>query len=272
MAAAQLVPDSPAPDLHVADVPSAQAQVVGSRVADVQAGRVPTPGAGAPPVRSDRFRSGPVRPDRRRSTEQRLVDGFLATVARTGYSRIVLDDVAREAGCSRATLYRYFPGKARLARAAVASETARYVDGLHGIAARSADLEEMLVDGLVYTARFVEANGALQHLLRHEPELVVSQLCLANGERFLRLACAALDPVLTPFLAEGRGHRGCEWVARIALAYLAPENTSTDLGDPGAARDLVRDFLLPSLVSQQDPPPAHHDTTTITTTTTTTRG
>ena len=47
----------------------------------------------------------------------RLLDATLACIARVGVSKTTLDDVAREAGCSRATLYRYFPGKPPLAAA-----------------------------------------------------------------------------------------------------------------------------------------------------------
>ncbi len=190
------------------------------------------------------------------STSDRLVAAFLVGVARTGYARTTLDDVAREAGCSRATLYRYFPGKVHLARAAVAGEADRYLSGLRGVASTAADLEALLVDGLVFTARFLEDNDALQFLLRSEPDVIVTQLCFANGDRFLRLACAALEPVLSPFLPGERCRRDCEWVARIALAYLAPENTSTDLTDRRQAAELVRDFLLPSLVARPVAPVA----------------
>lgn len=199
-------------------------------------------------------RTPPVAPTRAASTRDRLVAAFLVNVARCGYSRTTLDDVAREAGCSRATLYRYFPGKAPLARAAVAVEAERYLAGLRAVAAAAPDLETVLVDGLVHTARFLEDHDALQFLLRSEPEVVVTHLCFSNGDRFLRLACSALEPVLAPFLPDGRPGRDCEWVARIALAYLAPENTSTDLTDRGQARDLVRDFLLPSLAGRRRGP------------------
>ena len=46
-------------------------------------------------------------------TAARLLDATVACIARVGVSKTTLDDVAREAGCSRATLYRYFPGKPR---------------------------------------------------------------------------------------------------------------------------------------------------------------
>jgi AcrR family transcriptional regulator len=45
------------------------------------------------------------------SIEDRAVRATLACVARHGLAKTTFDDVAREAGCARATLYRYFGGK-----------------------------------------------------------------------------------------------------------------------------------------------------------------
>jgi hypothetical protein len=42
--------------------------------------------------------------------EQRVVDALLACIARWGVSKTTVEDVAREAGISRATIYRLFPG------------------------------------------------------------------------------------------------------------------------------------------------------------------
>ena len=42
--------------------------------------------------------------------EQRIVDATTRCIARWGVAKTTLDDVAREASCSRATVYRLFPG------------------------------------------------------------------------------------------------------------------------------------------------------------------
>ena len=43
-----------------------------------------------------------------------LLDAMAICVARSGLAATTLEDVAREAGCSRATLYRYASGKAQI--------------------------------------------------------------------------------------------------------------------------------------------------------------
>ena len=53
------------------------------------------------------------------------MQGLLACIGRFGLAKTTIDDVAREAACSRATLYRYFEGKPELVRRTVVSERER---------------------------------------------------------------------------------------------------------------------------------------------------
>ncbi|MEA2588672.1 MAG: hypothetical protein QOH66_1599, partial [Actinomycetota bacterium] len=48
--------------------------------------------------------------DRVATQEQRVIDAALRCIARWGIAKTTLDDIAREASCSRATIYRLFPG------------------------------------------------------------------------------------------------------------------------------------------------------------------
>ena len=54
----------------------------------------------------------------------RVLDAALACVARVGVAKTTLDDVAKEAGCARATVYRCFPGRQALMRAVLDREIA----------------------------------------------------------------------------------------------------------------------------------------------------
>ena len=78
-------------------------------------------------------------------TEQRLLEATLVCLARHGIAKTTLDDVAREAGVSRATLYRYFPGKQALLSAAVTAEAARIAATVDAAGAQARDLEDAVV-------------------------------------------------------------------------------------------------------------------------------
>ena len=60
----------------------------------------------------------------RPSVEARAGAALLTCIARYGLAKTTLDDVAREAGCSRATLYRYFDSKHDLVRRTTVGELA----------------------------------------------------------------------------------------------------------------------------------------------------
>src|SRR5436309_6749871 len=86
--------------------------------------------------------------------EQRVIDAALRCIARWGIGKTTLDDVAREASCSRATIYRLFPGgKDALLDAITRSELARFFSGLAERFDEAANLEDLLVGGMLYASR-----------------------------------------------------------------------------------------------------------------------
>src|SRR5690242_15800384 len=78
------------------------------------------------------------------SQADRILDGALACVARVGLGKTTLDDVAREAGCARATVYRCFPGKQALFMALLERE----IDSLGARVLAAADRAESLGDAI----------------------------------------------------------------------------------------------------------------------------
>ena len=77
------------------------------------------------------------------SPEQRIVDAALRCICRWGVAKTALDDAAREAGCSRATVYRLFPGgKDGLMEAVARTEIARFFAAVADRLAAAATLED----------------------------------------------------------------------------------------------------------------------------------
>src|SRR2546423_14992119 len=82
----------------------------------------------------------------------KVVGGALRAIARFGLTKLTVDDVAREAGISRATLYRYFPGRGAVLAAVVESETARLQRGLDDALADTTSLSDALSAVAAYGA------------------------------------------------------------------------------------------------------------------------
>src|SRR5579859_3650184 len=77
-------------------------------------GVAPNAGGHHPAGRSgkpnDSWPSGQLRLEKATGMRGRIVGGALRCFARYGTTKTTIDDISRETGCSRATVYRAFPG------------------------------------------------------------------------------------------------------------------------------------------------------------------
>lgn len=181
--------------------------------------------------------------------EQRIADAALRCIARWGVSKTTLDDVAREAGYSRATVYRLFPGgKDSLVQGLVANELQRFFTGLDQRLDGVTDLEELLVTGITYAGRFLSGHEALQFLLAYEPEVVLPRISFEHMNEVLRATTARTARHLAPHVGEAGATRAAEFVARIVFSYTMCPGDRVDVCDEESVRGLVRRFVLPGLV------------------------
>jgi AcrR family transcriptional regulator len=211
---------------------------------------------GAAQAAIDALTAGPSRvvrhlgADDRTSTRVRIVDGALRCLARQGVAKSTVDDIARQAGLSRATVYRTFPrGKDDILAAVVETETARLFSSLAVVMGEAADLEDVLVAGMVESARWLSAHDALAYLLAHEPGVVLPHLTFTELDRVLLVAGDLAAPFFARWLEPEQASRAAEWAVRIVLAYTSDRNPGADLTDPDETRALVRAFVLPGILA-----------------------
>jgi AcrR family transcriptional regulator len=188
--------------------------------------------------------------DDRSSTRVRIVDGALRCLARQGIAKTTVDDIARESRLSRATVYRTFPGgKEGILAAVVETEVARLFSALAVVMGEAGDLEDVLVAGMVESARRLRSHGALAYLLAHEPGAVLPYLTFGELDRLLMVAGDLAAPFFARWLEPEQASRAAEWAVRIVLAYCSGPPAGTDLADPDDARALVRAFVLPGILA-----------------------
>jgi AcrR family transcriptional regulator len=188
--------------------------------------------------------------DDRSSTRVRIVDGALRCLTRQGLAKTTVDDIAREASLSRATVYRTFPrGKEGILPAVVETEVARLFSALAVAMGEANDLEDVLVVGMVETARRLREHGAFTYLLTFEPGVVLPYLTFAKLDRVLLAAADLAAPFFARWLEPEQASRAVEWAGRIVLAYLYDSESGTCLADPEDTRALVRAFVLPGILA-----------------------
>jgi AcrR family transcriptional regulator len=176
----------------------------------------------------------------------RVLAAVVAVAGRTGLARLTVDEVAREAGVGRASVYRWFPGgREQLVDEGITWEVGRFLERLSAATAEVADLRERLIRAIAFARQDLARHEVLQRLLATEPGGVLPQL-----QQTAPLVIAVLRDALAPHVeAEPRRRpdvdprEAADWLARMALSYIVDEGR-LDLDDPAALAALVDDQLL----------------------------
>lgn len=187
-------------------------------------------------------------PDRA-AVRQRILQATYDCVARWGLSKTTVEDAAREAGLSRATVYRYFPGgREELINAVVGWEYAAFFLRLYEEVRDAESLEEVIERGLMFAHRAIGEHEVLQRILLTEPDLLLPQLSVESAGTE-KLIAAFLVPYLErhPLAAGVVVGEAADFLARMVLSFIAAPGR-WDLDDPAQVSRLVRAELLGGIV------------------------
>jgi len=182
-------------------------------------------------------------------TRQRIVEAAYACIARRGVAKTTIEDVAREAGMSRATVYRAFPGgRDEVVNATVAWATLDFFGRLYEHIQGAASLEAMMELGIRFAYRAIVEHEVLQRVMQTEPDLLLPILTVESNR--IR---SGIAEVLAPYL-EARGLApgvdlgdAADFLARMILSYISAPGR-WDLDDPDQVARLVRSELLAGVV------------------------
>lgn len=179
--------------------------------------------------------------------EARILDSTLVLVGRWGVGKTSLIDIAKEAGCARATVYRVFPGgKQQLFAELGLRELRGYVESIVEAIDSAEDLDEAVTRGLVVAARLLRDHEAAQSVLDLEPELLVPFLGFKQVDRLYSHVSATIGPHLERLVTPERAAWLAEWAARAFITYLFNPTPDLDLAVVDDARRLVSSFVIPA--------------------------
>jgi TetR/AcrR family transcriptional repressor of uid operon len=186
--------------------------------------------------------------------ERHLVEAALRCIARWGVRKTSLDDIAREAGVSRATAYRVFPGgKERLVEVVVRHEAGRAFHAVEDELRATDTLGELMATGITAVLRLAADHPVLGAVVEHEPELVLPHFAFHQLDRVLAVAEDLCRPHLGRFLPADEVAPAADLLARVVLTYAFRPTTWVDVDDPASVRRLVDTYLLPSVTTSTTP-------------------
>jgi AcrR family transcriptional regulator len=183
---------------------------------------------------------------------RQILDAALTCIGRVGLAKTTLDDVAKEAGCARATVYRYFPNKLALQVALVEREVATLRHSILDAASGAASLGDAVTTVITTAAHALQSHRALTFVATHEPEQLLPYLAFERESAVLGAAAALVAPAFEPFLPLDRATRLGEWIARLTLSYLCCPSEHVNVLDAAHVRHLVDDFVLPGFMRPAD--------------------
>jgi AcrR family transcriptional regulator len=114
-------------------------------------------------------------------TSGRILDAAFEALATFGLSRLTVDDVARLAGVSRQTVYRYYDSRDALIVALVAREEEILLEGVRAAHREAPNLREAIRRSVLYCLRAAREHPLLDRLLDSEPEVLLPYLTTRAG-------------------------------------------------------------------------------------------
>ncbi len=182
-------------------------------------------------------------------TRERILEAAYACIARWGLAKTSVEDVGRESGLSRSTLYRYFPkGRDELIGAAIGWEYDRFFARLYDEVKDARTLEEVIERGLTFAHRAITEHEVLQRVLQTEPGVLLPAITV-KSDATVGLVSAFLTPYLErhPLAPGVNVEEAADFLARMVLSYMSAPGR-WDLEDPEQVARLVRAELLGGIV------------------------
>jgi AcrR family transcriptional regulator len=170
-----------------------------------------------------------------------------------GIAKTTMDDVARRAQVSRATVYRHFSDREALILASVRRRARMNMEPAREFIARLPTFEERLVEGIVQNVRRGRKDPVLNLLLSVDDMALTTRLLGASGVA-VELTHELWEPILQAAHESGDLRPSvdivvlCEWISHLEMMFI------TQFADDDAAverfRQMLRQFLAPAVVAR----------------------
>ena len=176
----------------------------------------------------------------------RILDAAGELFAEKEAATVGMHEIASAAGCSRATLYRYFENRDALYTAYVHRESYRLYREMTEQVASVADPRDRLIEGMLASIRNVRESPALASWFAKTQRPIGADL--AEQSEVIRALTEAFVISLAPDEPEVVAHRA-RWLVRVMTSLLVfPGHDEAD------ERAMLEEFVVPIMVPTQPEP------------------
>ncbi len=178
----------------------------------------------------------------------RILDAAGELFARQEAATVGMHEIASAAGCSRATLYRYFENREALYTAYVHRESYRLYREMTEQINSVVDPRERLIEGMMASMRNVRESPALASWFATTQRPIGAEM--AEQSEVIRALTEAFVISLAPDDPDVVAHRA-RWLVRVMTSlFLFPGHDEAD------ERAMLEEFVVPMVVPNQPEPTA----------------
>lgn len=183
------------------------------------------------------------------SSRDQALEATLTCIANGGMRGFTVEDVARQAGLSRATIYRCFPGgRDQLVTETVTWEVGRFFVRLAEAIADAPDFRTRVEQGLAFAHRSLRDHEAFQRAMATDQGEIRARLA-GIAPIVVGVIRSYLEPLLeAETLVDGvTPIEAADHLARLIGSLIVDEGV-WDLGDRSQVHELVDRWLLSGIV------------------------
>ena len=196
-------------------------------------------------TRAARLRPGPAKPEEADQIRERILDAATACLLAEGLDARLHAMIAERAGVSRPTVYKYVGDQSAIVTAVLDRELDQFFSAVVPILRTSDDLEQHLIDAVVFVVDYARGHVLLQKALVEYPELILPVLTTGAGplvERIVALFDDQLGRALDRTGSTSLSPREvAEWMYRIVVSLITTPTAGLDReGTRGYVDSLIR--------------------------------
>lgn len=173
-------------------------------------------------------------------------------IQRHGITKTTMDDIAREAGMSRPSVYRYFGDREELLLALTAAHSQALTKKAHKFIERQETLADRIVEGLLYIADHGHRDEFTRFLVARDDTDFSRKVGSTNA--FATLAAEFWDPFLDEAEANGELAPGLDrtevhiWLGSLGLMLMSLFEQGSR--KPPEYREFLHTFVAPAFVRE----------------------